>query len=212
MGSFAHWDGLPPSLVYTGAVDSVVNVSGAHSSAGLAFGAADPTRLMIAVLGYSNGTGGSVGSVTIGGVSATLVATANNSGRFSEIWLAAVPTGTTGTIARSGPTGNWTSAVGVYAAYNLLSATATATDTNTATPIVTSVAVSDYGIAVTTAYATGTPSGSSMSGATQDFVDIFATAGILVGGSFTTTAATTLNATTTLTGGLTRAGCTASFR
>jgi hypothetical protein len=212
MGMFAHWDGATPTLTYTGATGATVNTSGTHSAAGLSFGTVDSTRLIICVLGYSNGTGGSVGSVTIGGIAATKVVGTSNTGRFSEIWIAAVPTGTTGTIARSGPTGNWTSDVGVYAAYNLLSATATATDVSAATPIVTSVAVSDYGVAVTTAFANGSPTGSSMTGATQDFVDIVSSAAILVGGSFTTTAATTLNVTTTLNGGLTRAGCTASFR
>jgi len=63
-------------------------------------------------------------SCTIGGVAATLVATSGTTGlAWKQIWIAAVPTGTTGTVAvvRSG--GNMTHGIiHVWAAYDLVSA------------------------------------------------------------------------------------------
>lgn len=70
----------------------------------IAIGDADPNRYVLVGIYGSSGTR-TVSSVTIGGVSATLVSDGTNSARIqhsagtSEFWIAAVPTGTTANIS-----------------------------------------------------------------------------------------------------------------
>lgn len=67
-----------------------------------AFGAVDPNRqIILAIFGRNPSVGSSVISATIGGVSAALAfagATGDNGAGISEIWVASVPTGTSGTV------------------------------------------------------------------------------------------------------------------
>ena len=70
---------------------------------GVIFGAADSNRVIVAAVGWRPpGTGASITSVTIGGVSATKadisIGDPSSSPAIEEIWYASVPTGTTGTV------------------------------------------------------------------------------------------------------------------
>ncbi len=95
----------------SGAAFSFAWVSHAEDSAGgtpityssLSFGAADPNRIVaVAVVNRSTGAP-TIAAMTIGGISATQVASAaavdSGSMFLADVWQAAVPTGTSGNVA-----------------------------------------------------------------------------------------------------------------
>jgi len=88
------------------------------SFTGVAIGTADTNRKVVVVATGGIG-GGTHSSMVIGGVSATLVAQesagANN---HSSMWEAAVPNGTTATIAYTTSVADIRNAIGVWAVYN----------------------------------------------------------------------------------------------
>lgn len=117
----------PASVLYQTTVFGAVNAP-SYSIGSVALGTADATRRIIVGV-WAGQLGANINqpdSVTVAGVAATLVVTSNTTGTaWQQIWIAAVPTGTTGTVvlARSG--GDMSAAViHVWAAYNLLSDTA----------------------------------------------------------------------------------------
>lgn len=73
-------------------------------------------------------------SVTVGGVSATLVVEQWFSGCYSSLWIAAVPTGATGDIVATFGAGQVRAFYGAWRLDDLASATASDTDTSTAHP------------------------------------------------------------------------------
>jgi hypothetical protein len=84
----------------SGTTDTDVQI---YTFSSVAFGAAAADRLLImAVAGGSTATSVTLGSVTIGGITATIHAQANNSGNtrngHAAVVSATVPTGTSGTI------------------------------------------------------------------------------------------------------------------
>lgn len=96
-------------------------------------GAAAADRLVAVALMYA--ATGAVSSVTIGGIAATKVAGTVSGVALSEIWVAAVPTGTTANIVvNSGTVLTARFAVSIYAIYGAASATPVATGTSTANP------------------------------------------------------------------------------
>lgn len=78
---------------------------GSHSFTGMTIGAAPTggeTRHVVAAIGLMHNSAGSINSVTIGGISATLVVGIDSgtgtSGAGVALYIAAVPTGTTATV------------------------------------------------------------------------------------------------------------------
>jgi hypothetical protein len=114
--------GTPFSLVLT---DTMVDNTGS-STATFTFttrslGTADSTRQMIAAVSLQpNGGVVDPASVTIGGVSATLVASSNSSSGVTDVsqWIASVPAGATGSVVVSmGGNTALRATVGLYALY-----------------------------------------------------------------------------------------------
>lgn len=77
---------------------TATNNGTSHSFASQSFGAAAADRYIIVAV-FSNGP--SVNSVTVGGVGASLLHRPGDAASQPEFWVAAVPTGTTGTISVS---------------------------------------------------------------------------------------------------------------
>jgi hypothetical protein len=76
----------------------ITATAGAYSFTGLSFGAASAGRYMVACIGWTDFTiGNALSSVTIGGVSATILGQSGVNLQMS-ICIAFVPTGTTGTV------------------------------------------------------------------------------------------------------------------
>lgn len=91
---------LPPLVFSRTALFSDSANATTRTLTGVSFGAAAADRYIFLAFGtYNNGSAWN-SSVTIGGVSATLIAKQRNgtANGNSEIWAALVPTGTTGTI------------------------------------------------------------------------------------------------------------------
>lgn len=96
-------------------------------------GTASAGRYIVALIAGSSGTSGrTISSVTIGGVSASQLGFVSEAGstRASSIWIAAVPTGTTGDVVITWSAGMGRCGVGLY---SLTGAQTTAFDTATAT-------------------------------------------------------------------------------
>lgn len=101
-----------------------------HSHTSLSFGAAAANRHIIVCVSYEHADNRTISSMTVGGVySATRAAqsTASAAQANCEIWIAAVPTGTSGTVAVTFSGSTSRSAVSLYRAIGLSSATPTAT-------------------------------------------------------------------------------------
>ena len=89
-------------------------------------------KIVVAVSGEETGAARTISSVTVGGVSATVVVSANAGGNtnLAALYVATVPTGTTGDIVVTWSGGVNTCAVDVYRLINSKStANATGTDT-----------------------------------------------------------------------------------
>lgn len=116
-----------------------------------------------------------VTSMTIGGVSATKIVEKNNAPgpqTFCAIWIADVPSGTSGNVVITYQFSSGSSSICVYAAYNTNSATETDSEVPGFTaPITLSVDVASRGIIIGHAFAVATLTGSSASwtGLTEDF-------------------------------------------
>jgi len=100
MGSFFMIDEKPPVMAtYVSHFTGNPGGTGPFTFSGLNFGAVDAARLLVLGLTAQEGAGG-FSSVTIGGVSATLI----NRVIGGELWVALVPTGTSGSVVLSGGT------------------------------------------------------------------------------------------------------------
>lgn len=91
---------VPLSVSYLTNAISATDAS-SYTFSGLSLGTASASRVIfVAVAHRKADPSASTSSVTIGGVSATLVtsSTASNAGSVVEFWRAAVPTGTTGDV------------------------------------------------------------------------------------------------------------------
>lgn len=109
-------------VVYTAHAADDTDLS-TYTFSGVAFGDAS-TRRHIIVCFHSIDASGAASSMTVGGVSATmLLQVTAPASRFHQLWMAAVPTGTSGTIVVVNPGTALLSGIEVYAAYDLSSAT-----------------------------------------------------------------------------------------
>lgn len=141
------------------------------------FGTAAADRYLICALTSRASDGGArtLSSVTIGGVAATISVQHNNSGNNASIAIAAVPTGTTGTVVVVFSDSMGECNIALYTTNNLVSITATDTGTSAADPSTYALDVADEGFAigigrsdVGTSTATWTNLNEDFDGATAD--------------------------------------------
>lgn len=150
----------PATVTYTDSSASNTDLT-TYTFSSLSIGEASTSRHVIVAVLASNSaaTVSTVSTLTVGGVSASLAKRATATNGIAEIWIAAVPTGATGNVVVTFNAGNNRASVGVWAAYNLLSATATDSDESNADPGVISIDVQAGGILVAGVYSsTGTVS------------------------------------------------------
>lgn len=206
-------DEVPPVLTYR---DSSTNdTNGTHTHSGLSFGPANSSRALIALFTTNVYAVSSVSSVSIGGVSATLVVRQISGGMSSEIWIAAVPSGTSGSVVLVGPSGGtqWDSGLGVYSVTDLIGLTATDTDTGGGSginPVSTSVDVQPLGILVSVGGNNINSSNITWTNATRDYFLSYTNASS--GASFTAAAGTTRTLSTSFSGSQRSVVATAAFR
>jgi hypothetical protein len=86
----------PLALTYLQSTTDTGNESTEYEFTSVNFGVADATRVVI--VGVSLSANSVTLGATIGGVTATLVAQVHTGGNVAELWAAAVPTGTSGTV------------------------------------------------------------------------------------------------------------------
>ena len=201
-----------PSIAYQTSAEDI-NALTTYTFSSQAFGTASATRSII--VGVSSAIAGSatISSATIGGVSATISKQfAQGTRAVAGIIIASVPTGTTGTVAITFNTAMLRCAIGVWAAYDLSSITATATAQSSANPEDLSLNVSANGIAVGVSYNNVISAGSaSWTGFTERFD--FGVQGLYTGADYTaTTAQTPLAVTLTHASPSNDGGVSASFR
>lgn len=145
-----------------------------YTFTGVNFGAVSTRRHIIVAFGFGAGSlGASLAppTMTIGGVSATAVidlgATSGTSGR--PLWIAAVPTGTTGTIVVTRASGMTYGIIEVWTAYDLISATPVHTVAGTlANPSTGNLTTSSGGIAVGMASAAAAGGGFTWTNLTEN--------------------------------------------
>ena len=162
-----NYSGGPPLIVsYLG---SASDTSGGNFT--LSFGAANPNRYLVALIGCGDGSA----SVTIGGIAATPLVQQQYSGSgagATGIYIAKVPTGTSGTVAVTN--GNSNRAVGLYSLINLQSASAfamaSASAFTTLKPLPMNIGVKAGGVvlAVTYSSGSGTATSATWTGLTAD--------------------------------------------
>jgi hypothetical protein len=156
----------PLAVTFTDS-DSSGSNNTTYTFTGLSIGTAAATRYVIAGFaaeGGSNPTAAS--SVTIGGVSATLL---SGTGTYAAIYIALVPTGTTATVAITLNAEASRCGVVVWTAANLSSASAQDTLTDTSDPLSGTIDVPSEGAVVAIA-AHGNSNGHlfTWTGATED--------------------------------------------
>lgn len=161
-----------------------------YSFTSLALGTAAPhRRIVVAVSGITTPSGAfSIVSATIGGVSATTVAT-----RLSALdrlgvalIIADVPTGATGDVNVTFNTGMARAQVAVWAVYGLASATALATTGSAASPASLNINVAANNILIAAAI-TNASSTCTWTGVTENY-DAVSDAQLYSGGSYAATA------------------------
>jgi hypothetical protein len=136
----------PFSLSFIDAVENSANQT-AYTFSGVSIGDADAGReVIVGVAGISSGGDKAVSTLTIGGVSASLVFAGTNtgSGHGSEFWRANVPTGTTGDIVVTWGGAMACTGVGIY---RMVGGDTTVENTaeNGSNPMVTTISVSAGG-------------------------------------------------------------------
>lgn len=123
------------SIVDTNSTYSTGGALTTHSFAA-DFSTAETGRLIVVTVNMGDNNATSATGMTIGGVTATEVVTANHYCGYyaseASIWVAAVPTGTSGTVSLTTSTGSQAS-MQVFALYGATSATPVSTDTSTDT-------------------------------------------------------------------------------
>lgn len=163
LGAHGYWQSRAQVSISTSTPFSLTATANASDTSSqttynfgtLSFGSADTTRIMAIAVGSRNAAGTQqVSSASIGGVSATFSVRqlgATNAS-VSEIWYAAVPTGTTGNVSVTFAGANSRAAVQVYAIIAPSSAAPTATGASTANAPTTTFTIPAGGAAIGTSY------------------------------------------------------------
>lgn len=150
-----------PDATVTWTDESADSTDGSSFSfASQAFGTARNDRyIAVAFHGVNTTAVRTVSSVTIGGIAATqVVATSNNGATFKEtceMWIAPVPTGTTGTVAITFSGTILLCSIGVWALYGVANATPTDTGSSAADPFNDVINVNAGGVLVSYAVCAG---------------------------------------------------------
>lgn len=186
-----------------------------YTFASMNFGVAAAGRyIIVEVIGWA-GAARTVTSVTVGGVAATLVKTQANGNARMSMYVALVPTGTTGSVVVVFSGAMVRAGVALWRAINI-NPVAEATGGSTAAPMTADLAVSAGSVQVGCAWtftngATATWSGTN--GMTEDFDTPFSGSSLseFTGASRTSPAAVTVTATCTVTTSSSPAYVSASF-
>ena len=135
--------------------------------------AAESRHVIVSVSSLADGLGStSISSITIGGVAATVVVSqASGDGGFAGLAIAAVPTGTTADVVVTMSNLQGRMAVGIWAAYDLASATPVDTAASTADPASLNVDVQAGDVLVAAIY-NNTNATATWTGATERFDDL----------------------------------------
>jgi hypothetical protein len=125
--------------------------------------------IFVAVYGGGTGTR-SITSLTVGGVSASRLVGTGNSTTFCDIWVAAVPTGATGTVVVTYSDTLSNMGFALYAAYGLKSVTPVATDSAATTDVAScNVAAAKGGFILGVSVHRSTSENATWSGLTPTF-------------------------------------------
>jgi hypothetical protein len=171
MPAFVYFDGQATRELTAQSTDSTDLTTYTFASQGLGTETSD-RFIVVAINGTPTATPRSVSSVTVGGVSASVVVTANSSG-LTEMWQTAKvsnggPTGTSGTVVVTFSGSMFNAQIAVYAVKGAGSNTPTATATDTSAPLSQSLSVPAGGVAIAGARAAVTPGDTTWGGLTED--------------------------------------------
>ena len=109
--------GVKTRLEYqTSASDS--SAKSTYTFSGVAFGAAETNRLIVVLVAMTSGT---ISSVTIGGVSATLIQSNTETGSQNDLYAAVVSTGTSGDVVINGANTPSAAAIAIWSLYGVSS-------------------------------------------------------------------------------------------
>lgn len=139
-------DVVAASIAYTDHVEDGTDTSN-YTFSTRAIGTAASNRYVVAAIGIANSSPPTISSVTIGGVSATLVTQVTGTYERTAFYIAAVPTGTTATVVVN-TSGSLRCNIGLWALYDLSSATATDTDSSTSSTGSVNLDISAGGVAI----------------------------------------------------------------
>jgi hypothetical protein len=162
---------MPPSTAPVTYTYNTFDFSNANTTAftftSKSIGTAAANRKVVIVVG-GNADLRTVSTLTVGGISASLVKRQQNADGTSEIWQADVPTGTTANVVVtwSGPQN--TCGIGSYSLYGAAAA-ASATASNTSNPLSTTINIPAGGVCIGTVQQYGGSQTWSWSGLTEDF-------------------------------------------
>lgn len=142
-------------ITFTASAQDVANAS-TYTFASQALGTAYTDRKIIVGIGARGGSDYTPSSVTVGGVAATQVASVVQNGSYAGIYIASVPTGTTGNVVVTFSGTMVRAAVGVWSARRLQSTTAIDTATDPDNPISQALTMSAGSIGVGVGFTQGT--------------------------------------------------------
>ena len=139
----------------------------AYTFSSQSLGAADAERDIYVFTGAQPGSAGAVSTLTVNGVSASLVAASNNSSTYFEWWVARVPTGTTGDVVVTWSASKGNCSISVYRVVGGTFATSTAQG---GTDPTTSLDIQGYGggVVIAGAFAGEGSSTHTWTGPTED--------------------------------------------
>lgn len=138
--------GVDATIVYTDHAEDTSDAT-TYTFTTRAIGTAATNRYVVAAIGLANSPVPTISSVTIGGVSATLVVQTTGTFERTAFWIAAVPTGTTATVVVN-CAASIRCSIGLWALYDLNSATATDTDSSASSTGTVNLDISAGGVAI----------------------------------------------------------------
>jgi len=170
---FAAAAAVPVTVSYTASAGDATDAT-AYTFSSQAIGTAGANRKVVVGTSCTRSAGAatSVSTLTIGGVSATLVVAAPTDGvndRPTEFWQADVPTGTTADIVVTWGDAAVRCGIGVWAVYDAASA-ANDTGSSVADPMTDTLNIPANGVAIGFSNSSGgTPATHVWTGLTEDF-------------------------------------------
>lgn len=193
--------GVLPSLSY---VTSASQGAGGPSFTftATAIGTAGATRFVVVAVGsrIDAGTVDPTG-VTIAGGAATLIVEHNNGDNYVGLWGRAVAAGTTANIVVTFDDTRDQCLIAVYAVYDLISNTASATSSDTAGTLSLNLNTQADGVLIGACFDHGTPTAGTWTGATENAEVANAGGRMCVGSASGIVAATPRTVSGTVTGG-----------